>query len=72
MFYKGIGRIKGSYIRVGESEEPMSENEVYSYEAFRKRIRDDIRIVDEAKAHLFIKIFVSTYSGAKAANDEAG
>ena len=52
VFYKGVGRIKGSYIRVGESDESMSEYEVYSYEAFRKRIRDDIRTVDEAKLQL--------------------
>ena len=43
VFYKGVGRIKGSYVRVGESDEPMSEYEIYSYEAFRKRTRDDIR-----------------------------
>ena len=24
VFYKGVGRIKGSYVRVGESDEPMS------------------------------------------------
>ena len=53
VFYKGVGRIKGSYIRVGESDEPMSEYEIYSYEAFRKRIRDDIRIVESAKIQLF-------------------
>lgn len=53
VFYKGVGRIKGSYIRVGESDEPMSEYEIYSYEAFRKRIRDDIRIVEGAKIKLF-------------------
>lgn len=52
VFYKGVGRIKGSYIRVGESDEPMSEYEVYSYEAFRKRTRDNIRTVDEAKLQL--------------------
>ena len=52
VFYKGVGRIKGSYIRVGESDELMSEYEVYSYEAFRKRIRDDLRIVDNAKMQL--------------------
>lgn len=45
VFYKGVGRIKGSYVRVGESDELMSEYEIYSYEAFRKRIRDDIRTV---------------------------
>ena len=53
VFYKGVGRIKGSYIRVEESDEPMSEYEIYSYEAFRKRIRDDIRIVEGAKIQLF-------------------
>ena len=46
VFYKGVGRIKGSYVRVGESDELMSEYEIYSFDAFRKRIRDDIRVVD--------------------------
>jgi len=43
VFYKGVGRMKGSYIRVGESDEPMSEYEIYSYEAFRKQTRDELR-----------------------------
>jgi ATP-dependent DNA helicase RecG len=43
VFYKGVGRIKGSYIRVGDADEPMTEYEVYSYEAYRKQLRDDIR-----------------------------
>lgn len=43
VFYRGVGRMKGSYVRVGESDEHMSEYEIYSYEAFRKRIRNDIR-----------------------------
>ena len=46
VFYKGVGRVKGSYIRVGESDELMTEYEIYSYEAFRKRKKDDIRVVD--------------------------
>lgn len=57
VFYKGVGRIKGSYIRVGESDEPMSEYEIYSYEAFRKRIRDDIRIVEGAKRQILLGNF---------------
>lgn len=52
VFYQGVGRVKGSYVRVGESDEPMSEYEIYSYEAFRKRIRDDIRTIDDAKMQL--------------------
>lgn len=49
VFYRGVGRIKGSYIRVGEADELMSEYEIYSYEAFRKRTRDDIRTVENGK-----------------------
>ncbi len=61
VFYKGVGRIKGSFIRVGESDEPMTEYEVYSYDAFRKRIRDDIRIVENAKMRLFNQKKIEEY-----------
>ena len=37
---------------MGESDEPMSEYEIYSYEAFRKRIRDDIRTISNSKMQL--------------------
>ena len=52
VFYKGAGRLKGSYVRVGDAEEPMSEYEVYSYEAFRRRIRDELRTVPECRIDL--------------------
>ena len=42
------GRLQGSYIRVGDADKPMTEYEVYSYEAFRKKYRDDIRAVEDA------------------------
>lgn len=48
VFYKGKGRLKGSYTRVGDSDEPMTEYEVYSYEAYRKKYQDDIRGVQRA------------------------
>lgn len=53
VFYAGVGRIKGAYVRVGDADEPMSEYEIYSYEAFRRRIRDELRPVPEAKINLF-------------------
>lgn len=61
VFYKGVGRIKGSYIRVGESDEQMSEYEVYSYEAFRKRIRDELITVDDEKFSLINNERISHY-----------
>lgn len=47
-YYRGRGRIKGAYIRVGDSDEHMTEYEIYSYEAFRKKYQDDIREVPRA------------------------
>lgn len=42
-YYSGKGRLKGSYIRVGTCDVPMTEYEIYSYEAYRKKYQDDIR-----------------------------
>lgn len=61
VFYKDVGRIKGSYVRVGESDEPMSEYEIYSYEAFRNRTRDDIRVVEGASLKLINKERMNQY-----------
>lgn len=47
-FYTGKGRLKGSYIRVGDADEPMTEYEVYSYEAFRRKYQGDVRLVEQA------------------------
>ena len=35
-------------MRVGDSDEPMTEYEIYSYEAFRRKYQDDIREVPRA------------------------
>ena len=64
VFYRGVGRIKGSYLRVGESDAPMSEYEIYSYEAFRKRIRDDMRTCDMATGIVFDAEKISFYLSA--------
>ena len=47
-YYRGAGRSKGSYIRVGDADLPMSDYELYSYEAFRRRLHDDERPVERA------------------------
>ena len=61
VFYKGVGRIKGSYIRVGDADELMSEYEIYSFEAFRKRIRDDVRVVEDADIKNFDQKRLNSY-----------
>ena len=49
-FYRGAGRLRGSYIRVGEADMPMTEYEVYSYEAFREKTDDELRHIARADA----------------------
>ena len=51
-YYRGQGRIKGSFVRVGDSDEPMTEYEIYSYEAFRKKYQDDIREIFRASMNM--------------------
>lgn len=47
-FYKGKGRLKGSYVRVADGDMPMTEYEVYSYEAFKQKIHDELRITERS------------------------
>lgn len=64
-FKTAKGRLKGSYTRVGDADKPMTEYEVYSYEVFRKNLRDDVRPIegidfaalnrDETEAYLALK-----------------
>ena len=61
VFYQGRGRVKGSFVRVGDSDEPMTEYEVYSYEAYRKKYQDDIRVVERATIAALNQESISKY-----------
>ena len=52
-YYKPKGRYGGSYIRVGEADIQMTEFEIYQYESYKKRIKDDIRTIDDDEIKLF-------------------
>ena len=60
-YYSGAGRLRGSYIRVGGADMPMTEYEVYSYEAFRRNIQDELRIVERADYASFDRYALSGY-----------
>ena len=42
-YYSGKGKSKGSYIRIGEANLPMTEYEIYSYDAFKYKTEDELR-----------------------------
>ena len=60
-YYKGRGRAKGSYIRVGDADLPMTDYELYSYEAFRKHLHDDERPVERATMDTLDKNQIQSY-----------
>lgn len=45
-YYKGRGKLRGSYTRVGDSDEPMLEYEVYAYSSFQRQQHNDSRTVE--------------------------
>ena len=63
VFYRGRGRVKGSFVRVGDSDEPMTEYEVYSYEAYRKKYQDDIRVIERASLASLDQAMLAEYMG---------
>lgn len=51
-YYSGVGRVKGSYVRVGDADLPMTDYEIYTYQAFRSHVHDDERVVERASLSL--------------------
>ncbi len=60
-FYKGAGRMRGSYVRVGEADMPMTEYEIYSYEVFKRKIQDELRVVERAEMESFDRNALAEY-----------
>ena len=60
-YYSGVGRIKGSYVRVGDADIRMTEYEIYCYEAFRRHIQNDVRVVERADISLFDNDMLTSY-----------
>lgn len=47
-YYKNAGMHKGSYIRIGDSDEPMTEYEIYSLQSYNDGIQEDLRPIKRA------------------------
>lgn len=60
-FYKGAGKVRGSYIRVGDADLPMTDYEIYSYEAYRRHLYDDERQIDKVNTALLDKNIIEEY-----------
>ncbi len=54
-YYKGTGKMRGSFVRVGEADLPMTEYEIYSFEAYKRKIHDEIRTVPNSSISVINK-----------------
>lgn len=60
-YYKGAGKVRGSYIRVGDADIGMTDYEIYSYEAWRKHVHDDERVIDKGNISFLNKDKLDAY-----------
>ncbi|MBQ9539482.1 MAG: putative DNA binding domain-containing protein, partial [Treponema sp.] len=63
-YYRGVGKMKASYVRVGDADIPMTDYEVYSYEVFKRKIQDELRPVERAGKDSFDKERLGEYFSA--------
>ncbi len=47
-FYKGAGRLRGSYTRIGDQDVQMTEYEIYNLEAYKNKTCDELRVIKSA------------------------
>ncbi len=48
-YYKNVGINKGSYIRIGDSDEHMIDYEIYSLQSYIDGIEEDLRPIKRAE-----------------------
>lgn len=60
-YYTGKGKMKGSYIRVGDGDFPMTDYEIYSFDAFKYKAEDELRSKERVDKSIFNEITLNAY-----------
>ena len=60
-YYRGAGKTKGSYVRVGDADLPMTDYEIYSFESYKAHVHDDERPIDRADLSLLDEVGINNY-----------
>lgn len=60
-YYTGKGKSKGSYIRVGDADLPMTEYEIYSFDAFKYKTEDELRICTRIDSSMIDPILLDAF-----------
>lgn len=62
-YYSGKGKMKGSYIRVGDADLPMTDYEIYSFDAFKYKTEDELRSKERIEKDIFNEISINSFLG---------
>ncbi len=60
-YYRGKGKMKGSYIRVGDADLPMTEYEIYSFDSFKYKSEDELRMKDRIDSDFLNDILINSF-----------
>ncbi|WP_349820473.1 hypothetical protein [Catenibacterium sp. RTP21428st1_D7_RTP21428_210409] len=60
-YYRGAGKTKGSYVRVGDADLPITDYEIYCFESYKAHVHDDERPIDRADLSLLDKVGINNY-----------
>lgn len=60
-YYSGKGKMKGSYIRVGDADLPMTDYEIYSFDAFKYKTEDELRSKERIEKDIFNEISIHSF-----------
>lgn len=55
------GKSKGSYIRIGDADLPMTEYEIYSYDAYKYKTEDELRTKDRIDSSMIDAIKLDAF-----------
>ncbi len=60
-YYSGKGKMKGSYVRVGDADLPMTDYEIYSFDAFKYKTEDELRTKNRIDRDIFNEIAINSF-----------
>ncbi len=60
-YYSGKGKMKGSYIRIGDADLSMTDYEIYSLDAFKYKTEDELRSKERIEKDIFNEISINAY-----------
>lgn len=60
-YYLGKGKMKGSYIRVGAADLPMTDYEIYCFDAFKYKTEDELRSKERVDRDILNEVAINTF-----------